>query len=510
MPLKEGSSKEVISANIAELVKAGHKQDQAVAIAMSQVGKTKDDSKIRFYVTEHLSENIHETPEGYLLCENVPITRTGEFLYKANEVPIEATADGVIKIQRDEDQVFSDVTIKSFEGKPFTIDHPQGFVGPENWGELAQGHVQHVRRGENGQGDLLLADILVTTEEAIKLIKAGQREISCGYDAEYSQIEKGLGKQTDIIGNHIALVSKGRAGGRCAIGDKQCTNCGKCNCHKTTDGLQEVDMNVKTLKEKFLKFFDSLEDETDEEKAARLAKEKEAAEKKEAKDKKTKDDEAETAVKAEEEKKKKDAEAEEAKAKDKKTKDDGEDKYAGLDARLKKIEDMLAELLSEEQTEDSEIEKKIALEVKDAEEAEAKKKEEEAEKEKEEKKGTADCAAQWPDLISHADILVPGIKLRKPTKDHRATMDSIKVEVLTKALDDADHGKEIEKLIPRKGIAKMTGDALDVAFLAASGVVAARRNARVQNKDVKVHGFEVAKSVAQINKANQEFYDKKK
>ena len=505
MPLEKGSSQEVISANIAELVKAGHKQDQAVAIAMSQAGKTKDDSKIRFYVTEHLSENIHETPEGYLLCENVPITRTGEFLYKSNEVPIEATADGVIKIQRDEDQVFSDVTIKSFEGKPFTIDHPQGFVGPENWGELAQGHVQHVRRGENGQGDLLLADILVTTEEAIKLIKAGQREISCGYDAEYSQIEKGLGKQTDIIGNHIALVSKGRAGGRCAIGDKECTNCGKCNCHKTTDGLQEVGMDMKALKEKFLKFFDSL-DETDEEKAARLAKEKEA---KEAKDKKMKDDEAETAAKAEEEKKKKDAEAKEAK--DKKTKDEGEDKYAGLDARLKKIEDMLAELLSEEQTEDSEIEKKIALEVKDAEEAEAKKKEEEAaEKKEDEKKETADCAAQWPDLVSHADILVPGIKLRKPTKDHRATMDSIKVEVLTKALDDADYGKEIAKLFPRKGLAKMTTDALDVAFLAASGVVAARRNARVQSKDVKVHNFADARSVAQINAANKAFYDKEK
>jgi hypothetical protein len=36
MPLKKGSSKRIISENIRELIRAGHPQKQAVAIALSE------------------------------------------------------------------------------------------------------------------------------------------------------------------------------------------------------------------------------------------------------------------------------------------------------------------------------------------------------------------------------------------------------------------------------------------------------------------------------------------
>ena len=42
MPLKEGKSKQVISSNIIEMVRAGHPQKQAIAAALSKArGKKK-------------------------------------------------------------------------------------------------------------------------------------------------------------------------------------------------------------------------------------------------------------------------------------------------------------------------------------------------------------------------------------------------------------------------------------------------------------------------------------
>jgi hypothetical protein len=45
VPLKAGKSKKAISENIAELVRSGRKQDQAVAIAMEKAGKSKKKRK---------------------------------------------------------------------------------------------------------------------------------------------------------------------------------------------------------------------------------------------------------------------------------------------------------------------------------------------------------------------------------------------------------------------------------------------------------------------------------
>jgi hypothetical protein len=41
MPLKKGSSKKVVSANIRELMASGRPQKQAVAIAMSEAGMSR-------------------------------------------------------------------------------------------------------------------------------------------------------------------------------------------------------------------------------------------------------------------------------------------------------------------------------------------------------------------------------------------------------------------------------------------------------------------------------------
>lgn len=174
---------------------------------------------MKYFVTSKISDNIHETPEGYLVCVGVRIARTGEQVYGPGETPLEGDSDGRVVIDRSASEVFRPETIASFEGKPVTLGHPTEDVGPGNWSTLSKGVLQNVRRGTGTYETDLITDILVTDGQAIARVKRGLREVSCGYDAKYVQTGPGRGIQTEIVGNHLALVDEGRAGAAYAIHD---------------------------------------------------------------------------------------------------------------------------------------------------------------------------------------------------------------------------------------------------------------------------------------------------
>lgn len=174
---------------------------------------------MEFFVSEQISENISKTPEGFLLCANVPLTRTGDLLYLAGETPVSATSDGVTVISRTAETIFSPETIASFQGKPVTINHPKVFVDSKNIGTYGVGTVINVRPGEGDFANCLVGDLLITHDDGINVVQSGVREVSLGYEAEYTETAPGKGVQTDIRGNHVALVDKGRAGPLCAIRD---------------------------------------------------------------------------------------------------------------------------------------------------------------------------------------------------------------------------------------------------------------------------------------------------
>lgn len=178
----------------------------------------------RFYTTEKLGPKRELTPEGFLICYDVPVARIGEQLYGPGETPIEAGEDGVVHIQRDEDQVFHPDALSSFNGKPVVFSHPSGGeINPSNWMKLAVGVALNPRRGQGEWKDFMLEDFLITREDAVGELSEEEVdwEVSGGYDADYEQIEgkPGYGRQVRIIGNHIALVKNARCGPRCSIQD---------------------------------------------------------------------------------------------------------------------------------------------------------------------------------------------------------------------------------------------------------------------------------------------------
>lgn len=177
----------------------------------------------QFYTIEKLSERIEETPEGFLLCRDVPIARAGRLAYKAGEIKTNdglPISDAPMIVERDPAELQKSETVSSALGKPLSVIHPKEFITPETWKRDSSGTVLNVRPGTGKDADKLIADLLVQDAQAIEKVKNKElRQVSCGYNAKYMQDDAGNWKQTDIKINHVALVPQGRCGAECAIFD---------------------------------------------------------------------------------------------------------------------------------------------------------------------------------------------------------------------------------------------------------------------------------------------------
>jgi hypothetical protein len=156
-----------------------------------------------------------DTPEGFLICHDVPIARTGPQDYLAREMMLDGDPERIVTVQRHPEDVFEAATLASFEGKPVTDGHPPENVGPENYSAYTKGHVQNVRRS----GDYIVADLYINDANLAEEVRNNvKREVSCGYLCSY--VPDGAGyRQSNIRGNHVAVVPKGRAGAAVAIQD---------------------------------------------------------------------------------------------------------------------------------------------------------------------------------------------------------------------------------------------------------------------------------------------------
>lgn len=167
------------------------------------------------YYGSSISPHIDRSPEGYLICRDVPINRTGVQDYLAGELGLDGDPERVVKVYRLPEDVFAPASLASFEGKDVTNSHPPEMLTVENQAAYSKGHLENVRRvGDNTVADLFIKDPMLVSQ-----VESGaMREVSCGYNCNFEPYLDGY-KQTRIRGNHLAIVPRGRAGGSVSIHD---------------------------------------------------------------------------------------------------------------------------------------------------------------------------------------------------------------------------------------------------------------------------------------------------
>ena len=158
-----------------------------------------------------------EDENGYITIPKNPISKSGVFQYLGKSISPELEPDKVYNVWRPEEELNNPETIESFRLTPWIPEHVmlgEGFTAAEVVG------VQGVT-GETVEfmGDTLYSKLKLFGEDLKKLIKAGLKELSCGFRCQWD-IQSGVspeGKAYDVIqrkirGNHLASVEQARMG----------------------------------------------------------------------------------------------------------------------------------------------------------------------------------------------------------------------------------------------------------------------------------------------------------
>jgi hypothetical protein len=183
---------------------------------------TLDREPTPFHTTEKIGPKRARTPEGFLICYDVPLARTGFQEYAAHEIEDPAASpppQGFFRVERTEGEVFSPVSIASWQGKPITNDHPPDLLTPNTCQGHSVGTMINPRRGEGEFANALLVDWIITDAAAIADLEAGKDQVSGGYNCDYFEVAPGHLQQRNIVGNHGAMVNEGRCGDLCTIRD---------------------------------------------------------------------------------------------------------------------------------------------------------------------------------------------------------------------------------------------------------------------------------------------------
>lgn len=150
-------------------------------------------------------DRTYFTEEGYLVDHPI-LTSVGIFEYR--------NPDGTVRRElRLPEHVFAEKSLKTYRGKPVIITHCAGKISKDNVDQEQIGTI--LSDGYQDGGDVR-AEIIIHNTDAMKA--CGLKELSLGYNLDLVEVSGEWNGQpydavqTNIVINHLALVSNARAG----------------------------------------------------------------------------------------------------------------------------------------------------------------------------------------------------------------------------------------------------------------------------------------------------------
>ena len=183
---------------------------------------------MKIQLTDKVSHKVTSSrlyDENNFLRVPAKVARTGIQEYLARELGLTDRAPGdVVKVYRPPEEVFATDSLASYKDVDITVDHPVDLVSSKTFDKVSVGHVTSEGRQE---GDWVVCDLIIKSQDAIDNVEKGLVEVSMGYSMDLVPKEgmttdgvKYEFIQTNLTMNHVALVQTARAGAQARIADK--------------------------------------------------------------------------------------------------------------------------------------------------------------------------------------------------------------------------------------------------------------------------------------------------
>jgi uncharacterized protein len=159
---------------------------------------------------------------GFLFVKGCPISSFGIFDYSAGQLGLPGDPNRIVKVFRPESAVNNPETIESFKNKPFIVDHEMlsGFQGDETTTAPEEKGIDGVLTSNvYYEKPWLRGDLQIFSRKAQGELDQNKKDLSLGYTCDF-ELKPGMFNgqhyevvQTNMRGNHIALVDEGRVPG---------------------------------------------------------------------------------------------------------------------------------------------------------------------------------------------------------------------------------------------------------------------------------------------------------